>query len=45
MENVLEEISFTATEHGGETFVIDQKYVLERVGDLVEDEDLSRYIL
>ncbi len=45
MENVLEEISFTATDHGGETFVIDQKYVLERVGDLVEDEDLSRYIL
>ncbi|MDB5078462.1 MAG: hslU [Chloroflexi bacterium] len=45
MENVLEEISFTATDHSGETFVIDQKYVLERVGELVEDEDLSRYIL
>ena len=45
MENVLEEISFDATDHTGETFVIDKKYVLERVGDLVEDEDLSRYIL
>ncbi len=45
MENVLEEISFDATDHGGETFLIDRKYVLEKVGDLVEDEDLSRYIL
>lgn len=45
MENVLEEISFSATDHAGQTFVIDQKYVLEKVGDLVEDEDLSRYIL
>jgi len=45
MENVLEEISFDATDHVGETFVIDKKYVLDKVGDLVEDEDLSRYIL
>lgn len=45
MENVLEEISFDATDHAGETFVIDKKYVQEKVGDLVEDEDLSRYIL
>lgn len=45
MENVLEEISFDATDHAGDTFVIDKKYVLDKVGDLVEDEDLSRYIL
>ncbi len=45
MERVLEEISFDAADHPGETFVIDRKYVLERVGDLVEDEDLSNYIL
>ena len=45
MERVLEDISFTAAEHGGETVKVDQKYVLDRVGDLVEDEDLSNFIL
>ena len=45
MERVLEEISFSAAEHGGETFLIDRQYVLDRVADLVEDEDLSNYIL
>ncbi len=45
MERVLEDISFNAADHPGETIAIDQKYVLDRVGDLAEDEDLSRYIL
>ena len=45
MERVLEDISFSATEHVGETIKIDRQYVLDRVGDLVEDEDLSNYIL
>ncbi|NWJ95880.1 MAG: ATP-dependent protease ATPase subunit HslU [Chloroflexi bacterium] len=45
MEKVLEEISFSATEHVGQTIQIDRKYVLDRIGDLLEDEDLSKFIL
>ncbi|MCS7002283.1 MAG: HslU--HslV peptidase ATPase subunit, partial [Dehalococcoidia bacterium] len=45
MERVVEEISFSASEHAGETFVIDAAYVRERMADLVKDQDLSRYIL
>ncbi len=45
MERVLEEISFEAADRAGQTVNIDQKYVLDRIGDLVEDEDLSNYIL
>jgi ATP-dependent HslUV protease ATP-binding subunit HslU len=45
MEKVLEDISFDATSHEGKTFVVDRKYVQEQVGDLLEDEDLSKYIL
>jgi ATP-dependent HslUV protease ATP-binding subunit HslU len=45
MEKVLEDISFDAADFTGKTVVIDKKYVEERVADLVEDEDLSRYIL
>lgn len=45
MEKVLDEISFTADEHSGETINIDSKYVEERLNDVVQDQDLSRYIL
>lgn len=45
MERVLEDISFDAADHKGETIVIDRKYVLDRVGELAEDEDLSKFIL
>jgi ATP-dependent HslUV protease ATP-binding subunit HslU len=45
MERVLEDISFSAAEHTGETVTITGKYVVERVGDLIEDEDLSKFIL
>ncbi len=45
MEKVLEDISFSATEHAGQTVVVDRKYVLDKIGDLVEDEDLSKFIL
>jgi ATP-dependent HslUV protease ATP-binding subunit HslU len=45
MERVLEDISFEAADRGGETVTVDRQYVLDRVGDLVEDEDLSKYIL
>ena len=45
LEKVLEEISFDADEHNGEEFVITSKYVHEKLDMVVEDDDLSRYIL
>jgi ATP-dependent HslUV protease ATP-binding subunit HslU len=45
MERVLEDLSFAASAHKGETVVIDRAYVSERVADIVADEDLSKYII
>lgn len=45
MEKILEEISFGAPDNPGEDIVIDSAYVDEHLKDLVENEDLSRYIL
>lgn len=45
MEKLLEEISFDAEEHGGETVTIDAGYVRERLTELASDTDLSKYIL
>ena len=45
MERLLETLSFDATERSGETVAIDASYVNENLNQLVEDEDLSRYIL
>ncbi|MFA4915086.1 MAG: ATP-dependent protease ATPase subunit HslU [Syntrophales bacterium] len=45
METLLEEISFDAPEMEKGEVVIDADYVRERLEDIVEDEDLSRYIL
>jgi ATP-dependent HslUV protease ATP-binding subunit HslU len=45
MEKILEEISFSADEHGGETISISKKDVEEKIIDVVEDEDATRYIL
>ncbi len=45
MERLLEEISFRAPEMSGESVKIDAAYVRERLADIVEDIDLSRYIL
>ncbi|MDR3312452.1 MAG: ATP-dependent protease ATPase subunit HslU [Spirochaetaceae bacterium] len=45
IETVLEEISFEADAHGGETLEITAEYVDERLKSIVEDQDLSRYIL
>jgi ATP-dependent HslUV protease ATP-binding subunit HslU len=45
LEKLLEEISFTATDRGGETVVIDKVMVHERVGELAKDSDLSKFIL
>ena len=45
MERLLEEISFDAPDKAGENLIIDKAYVDQSLGDLIEDEDLSRYIL
>ncbi len=45
MERLLEEISFDAPDRAGQQLVIDKDYVDNSLGELVEDEDLSRYIL
>jgi ATP-dependent HslUV protease ATP-binding subunit HslU len=45
LENVLEELSFEATEIGPQTVKITAKYVEDRVAGLLENEDLSRHIL
>jgi ATP-dependent HslUV protease ATP-binding subunit HslU len=45
MEQVLEEISFEADGHRGETVRVDRAFVDARLGELIEDEDLSRFIL
>lgn len=45
MEKVLDEISFEADEHKGETISIDASYVDSKVQDVASNEDLSRYIL
>ncbi len=45
MERMLDEVSFDAPDLGATRVVIDEKFVRERLEDLVEDEDLSRFIL
>jgi ATP-dependent HslUV protease ATP-binding subunit HslU len=45
MERVLDEISFEATDKGGETIRIDAAYVQSRIGDLAKNADLSKLIL
>jgi len=45
MEKLLEEVSFNASELRGKTITIDRQYVQEKLGEIVEREDLSRYIL
>ena len=45
MEKLLEELSFDAEDHAGETITIDASYVRDRLTDLAQDTDLSKYIL
>tara|TARA_Y100001970_G_scaffold284254_1_gene401231 strand:- start:990 stop:2354 length:1365 start_codon:yes stop_codon:yes gene_type:complete len=45
IEKVLDEISFTATDRGGEKITINAKYVKDNLGDIVKDTDLSKFIL
>ena len=45
MERLMEEISFDASEKNGEQLTVDAKYVNDHLEMLVENEDLSRFIL
>ncbi len=45
MENILEDLSFDADEHSGETIDITTEYVNDKLKDLVQNQDLSKYIL
>ncbi|WP_443736011.1 ATP-dependent protease ATPase subunit HslU [Treponema sp.] len=45
METVLEDLSFSADLHCGETITIDKDYVDERMKNVVQDQNLERYIL
>lgn len=45
LERLMEEISYHASDRSGETITVDAAYVDKYLGDLVENEDLSRFIL
>ena len=45
MEKLLDEISFDAPDMETKAIVIDDTYVLDKLKDIVEDQNLSRYIL
>lgn len=45
LEKILEEISFDADEHSGQDYTVTAEYVHEKLDEVVEDDDLSRYIL
>jgi ATP-dependent HslUV protease ATP-binding subunit HslU len=45
LERLLETVSFEAADRGGQSVVIDDRYVDAHLKALVQDEDLSRYIL
>jgi ATP-dependent HslUV protease ATP-binding subunit HslU len=48
MERVLDELSFDASERGKvrkEQFVVNAAYVRQQLDAIVEDQDLSRFIL
>ena len=45
MEKIVEDISFNADEYAGQTVVVDQALIEEKLEKLVDDEDTTRYIL
>jgi ATP-dependent HslUV protease ATP-binding subunit HslU len=42
---LLEALSYEAADRNGLSITVDAKYVDEHLGELVKDEDLTRYIL
>lgn len=45
LERLMEDISYDASENGGAVITIDAQYVRDHLDELVDDEDLSRFIL
>ena len=45
IEKVLEDISFDADEHNGETIIVSEDLVKEKLEDIAQNEDTARYIL
>ncbi|MDZ4790774.1 MAG: ATP-dependent protease ATPase subunit HslU [Hyphomicrobiales bacterium] len=45
MERILDEISFEAADKANERVIIDEKYVVDHIGDLAKNADLSKFIL
>ena len=45
IEKILDEISFTATDRGGEKVIINKDYVTKNLGELAKDTDLTKFIL
>ena len=45
LERILEDISFEADEYSGKEFIVSSELVHEKLDEVVEDDDLSKYIL
>jgi len=45
VEKVLEDINFNADEYKGKDFIVDKEYVKNRLEDIVENEEITKYIL
>jgi len=45
MEKLLEEVSFMAPEMKGQKVVVDRDFVREKLSDIIQDEDLTKYVL
>ena len=45
IEKIVQDLSFDAPDRGGETIVIDRAYVRDKLQDVAQDRDLTRYIL
>ena len=45
IEKVLDDISFTASDRGGEKIIINSDYIKKNLGELIKDTDLSKFIL
>jgi ATP-dependent HslUV protease ATP-binding subunit HslU len=45
MEKLLEELSFNAMSHAGQTIIIDAAYVNEQLAETAQSQDLARYVL
>lgn len=45
MERLLADIMFFASDYQGQQFVIDEAYVNEKLSDMIDDRDLSKFML